>query len=200
MADKQEGNNSQEEAAIRGEMARRLSYAPFRVLSIVTGFFLLRGLVSLIARYCFVLRRHVTITVEGLSLVLETEWSILGRRFRQVRTMAPISQVRALRVENRQRYMHLLIGFGALAIGTWVGIQLFVDGLRAGYPYLALVGAGVVILGIAVDLFLYFFVPAGEGRSLLVLAMGPWTMRVCGVEYDAVRRFVDRVGDEWKKD
>jgi hypothetical protein len=198
MVDQHEGNKSREKVAIRGEMARRLSYAPFRVISILTGFFLLRGLVSLIVRYCFVLRKYVTITVEDSSLVLDAEWSILGKRFRQVRTMAPIPQVRALRVENRQRYIYLLIGFGALAIGTWIGLQLFVDGLRAGYPYLALVGAGVVILGIAVDLFLYLFVPAGEGRSLLVVAMGPWTMRVCGVEYDAARRFLDRVGDTWK--
>jgi hypothetical protein len=198
IAAKQEDNKSEEEVAIRGELARRLIYAPFRVLSIVTGFFLLRGLVSLVVRYCFILRRYVTLTVEGSSLVVNMEWSILGRRFRHIRTVAPISQMPAVRLENRQRYVHLLIGFGALAIGTWVGIQWFVDGLRAGYPYLALVGAGVVVLGIAVDLFLYILVPAGKGRSLLLLAMGPWTMRVSGVEHDAARRFLDRVGDSWK--
>jgi hypothetical protein len=198
IADKQDGNGSQEIVAVRGELARRLSYVPFRVLSIVTGFFLLRGLVSLVVRYFFVLRRYVTITIEGPSLVLDTEWSILGKRFRQIRTIAPIPQVQAVRFENRQRYIYLLIGFGALAVGTWLGIQWFVDGLRAGYPYLALVGAVVVGLGIAVDLFLYILVPAGKGRNLLVLAMGPWTMRVCGVEYGAARRFLDRVGESWK--
>ncbi len=182
--------------AVRGELARRLSYVPFRVLSILTGFFLLRGLVSLVLRYGFVLRRYVTITVEGSSLVLDTEWLILGKPFRQTRTIAPIPH--AVRLENRQRYIHLLIGFGALAVGTWLGIQWFVDGLRAGYPYLALVGAIVICLGIGVDLFLYMLVPAGKGRSRLVLAMGPWTMRVCGVEHGAAQRFLDRVGESWK--
>ena len=68
----------------------------------------------------------------------------------------------------------------------------------------ALVGvfavAAVIALGIAVDLILYLFVPAGGGRSLLVLAMGPWTMRICGVEYDAAKRFLEQLGDTWKAD
>ena len=87
-----------------------------------------------------------------------------------------------------------------VAVSTWIGIQWFVDGLRAGYPYLAMVGAAVIAVGIAVDLILYLFVPAGGGRSLLVLAMGPWTMRVCGVEYDAAKRFLEQLGDTWKAD
>ena len=46
--------------------------------------------------------------------------------------------------ENRQRYLYLLVGFGFLVVGTLVGMQWFLDGLRAGYPYLVLLGAGII--------------------------------------------------------
>ena len=63
-----------------------------------------------------------------------------------------------------------------------------------------LTGAAAVAVGIAVDLMLYLFVPAGGGRSRLVLPLGPWTMRICGVEYAAAKRFLARLGDTWKTD
>ena len=85
-----------------------------------------------------------------------------------------------------------------MAIGAWIGIQWFVDGLRAGYPYLALVGAGVVLAGIVIDLGLYFFVPGGEGRSRLTVAMGPWKMRLTGVDAAAAQRLLDAVRASWE--
>ncbi len=193
IVDEKKQHQAYSESAVRGELARRLSWAPIRVLSIVTGIFLVRGIVSLILRYCLALKRMVTVDVQGSSVLLDVEWSILGRRFRRVRTEAPIGDVPAMRLENRQHYLYLLVGFGALAIGAWIGIQWFVDGLRAGYPHLALVGAGVVVLGVLIDLGLYLFVPSGPGRSRLVMPMGPWKMRVTGVDPDAAEQFFKAV-------
>ncbi|MCP4604279.1 MAG: hypothetical protein GY847_27790 [Proteobacteria bacterium] len=193
MADEKKLDQAYSESAVQGELAQRLSWAPIRVLSIVTGVFLVRGIISLILRYCLALKRRVTVDVQGSFLLLDVEWSILGKCFRRVRTEAPIGDVPAMQLENRQRYLYLLVGSGALAIGAWLGIQWFVDGLRAGYPYLALLGAGVVVLGVLIDLGLYLFVPSGPGRSRLVLAMGPWKMRVTGIEPGAAEQFFKAV-------
>jgi hypothetical protein len=184
--------------SVEGHLARRLSWAPFRVLAVVTGFALLRGLLALVARYALMLRRRARATVADGTIALEVEWSIMGRGFRRTRTVAPIASIDAARFENRRRYVHLLIGFGFLAAGTWVGIQYLVDGLRAGFPFLALVGAGIVLAGIAVDLLLYAVVPEGKGRARIVLAMGPWLMRIAGVPGEDGERFIESVRGAWR--
>jgi hypothetical protein len=185
-------------AEISGLLVRRLGWAPLRVLAIVTGFSLVRGLLALVARYLLWLRRRATARVDGGRLELEIEWSIMGKRFRRSRTVAPLKELAAVRLENRKRYVQLLIGFGCLAVGTWVGVQWLVDGLRAGYPYLSLVGAGIVAAGILLDLVLYLVVPEGRGRSLVVLSLGPWRARVAGVDPVEGEQFLDAVGESWK--
>lgn len=182
---------------LRGRLSRRLGFTPIRVIAILTGFTLLRGLLSLAGRYLLVWRRTAVATIEGGELSLEVEWSALGRSFRRTRTVAPIRDVAAARLEERRRYVHLLVGFGCLAVGTWVGIQWFVDGLRAGFPQLALVGAGVVALGVLLDFASYSFVPEGKGRHHVILALGPWRVRLSGVEREAAERFLASLRRAW---
>ncbi|MDD5306036.1 MAG: hypothetical protein PHU25_01825 [Deltaproteobacteria bacterium] len=178
---------------MQGEIARRPAWAPLRVLAIVTGLFLVRGLLGLLARYCLGLRRVATARWDGVSLSLDTEWSVFGRVVRRQKTLARLADLRAVRFENRKRYVYLLVGFGALAIGTWIGIQWLVDGLRAGYPYLALIGAGVIALGVAVDLCLYLLVPAGRDASRLLIVVGPWCTVLTGVDPGAAERLLGAI-------
>jgi hypothetical protein len=183
---------------IRGGLSRRLGFAPLRILAVLTGIALIRGLVALIGRYLLVWRREATVSLDGGTMTIDTEWSVLGKRFRRTRSVAPVRSLDAARFENRRRYVHLLVGFGCLAIGTWVGIQWLVDGLRAGFPQLALVGAGVVAAGVVLDLVMYVFVPEGKGRSRMVFAFGPWRVRVAGVEREAGERFLGALREGWK--
>jgi hypothetical protein len=183
---------------IRGQLSRRLSYAPIRVLAVLTGFALVRGVLSLVGRYLLVLRREATAAIDGGTMTLDVEWSILGRRFRRIRTVAPIRTIDAARFEDRRRYVYLLVGFGCLAIGTWIGIQWLVEGLRAGFPQLALIGAGIVAAGVLLDLAMYVFVPEGKGRSRVHLILGPWRVRLAGVEREAGERFLEALREGWK--
>jgi hypothetical protein len=183
---------------IRGGLSRRLCFAPFRIVAVLTGFSLVRGVLALVGRYLLVWRREATAAIDGGTMTLDVEWSVLGKKFRRTRTVTPIRGIDAARFENRRRYVHLLVGFGCLAIGTWVGIQWLVDGLRAGFPQLALVGAGVVAAGVILDLVLYLFVPEGKGRSRVELVLGPWRVRVAGVEREAGERFLEALREGWK--
>jgi hypothetical protein len=176
-----------------GELSKRLASTPLRILTIVTGFILIRGLLALAARYLLALKRYASIKAESACLVVESKWSILGKPFFESKTEAPIKTIQAVRLENRQRYLHLLVGFGALTTGTWIGLQLLVDGLRASYPYLALIGAGIVVAGVLIDLALYIFVPSGPHRAKLILAMGPWQMRISGVDAQAAEELMRAV-------
>ena len=178
---------------VSGLLVRRSAWAPARVLMVVTGLALVRGLAVLVARILLALKRTATARVRGGAIEIESRWMILGREFRRTRTTAAIGEVGAVRFENRRRYVHLVVGFGALAVGTWVGVQWLVDGLRAGYPFLALIGAGVIAAGVVVDLIAYFLIPGGRGRSRLVIALGPWHLRLAGVDPVEAERLCDAV-------
>jgi hypothetical protein len=183
---------------ITGQLVRRLAWAPVRVLMVITGLILIRGLIALVVRYLLVLRRRATATVDRGTLTLDVEWSLFGRRIRSTRTSAPIRDLETVRFENRRLYVHLLIGFGCLVVGIWLGIQWLVDGLRAGYPYLALIGAGVVAAGVVIDLVLYLVVPETKGRNRVILAMGPWKLTLAGVDARDGERFIEAARSSWR--
>lgn len=193
-ADRMQSDPQNHEATrVQGELSFRLSWGPLRALAILSGIYVVKGILAVIGRYALSIRRRATLELIQGKLVLDAEWTILGRPIRQVRTVSPAWDVDAVRFENRQRYLYLLVGFGALAVGTWLGIQWFVDGLRAGYPYLALVGAGVVAAGVVIDLVLYLLVPPGKGLTRLIVKQGPWFVRMSGVEREDVLRLVERL-------
>ena len=52
---------------------------------------------ALVARYLLWLRRRATARVDGERLELEIEWSIMGKRFRRSRTVAPLKELAAVR-------------------------------------------------------------------------------------------------------
>ncbi len=199
MVDTPQNGNDFGEAEVQGELTTRLGWMPIRVLAVVTGLFLIRGIWVILARYSLGLRRRATVTLKGNEIILLSEWSILGRGFLKNRTITAVENVEAAYIESRQRYLYLLFGWGGLAIGTWVGIQWFVDGLRAGYPYLALVGAAVVAAGVVIDLGMYLLVPMGAGHSRLVLAIGPFKARICGVVYSDAEHFLDAMGHRFTR-
>jgi len=194
-----ETRESSETVILTGEVSRMPAWAPIRILLIVSGLILVRNVLALLARYCLGLRGRASASVRDATIAVTVEWSIFGRRFRRARTESPVRCLEAVRFENRQRYLHLLVGFGALTVGTLVGMQWFLDGLRAGYPYLVLVGAAIVAAGVVVDMAVYMLVPKGVGRSHLVLALGPWTIRLVGVDPTQAEAFWGAVHAGWKR-
>lgn len=176
---------------VRGEICRRLSPWPIRALMIVTGLALVRGLLAFAIRYCLGFRRTAVAVLDDGTLTLDEDWFLFGRRIGGRRTVARLADTRAFRLENRERQLEIAVGFGALAVGTYVGLQWFVDGLRAGYPYLMLVGAGIVAAGVALDVVLYTLVPSRPGSHRLVIALGPWEIRLAGVDRDRAERAME---------
>ena len=193
MIETKEKQSDRSENTVSGHLARRLHAAPWRILAVVSGFALLRGIIGLVGRFLLGFRRPATARVEGKTLVIEEEWFMFGRSIRKARTVSPIKDIGAVRFENRKRYVYLLISFGFLSIGTWFGFQYLLDSFRAGFAQLALVGAGIVTAGVFIDLALYWFIPEGKGRNRIVLSMGPCQVRLAGVDSDEGESFIDVV-------
>lgn len=199
MSDGGESRRMDEPVTLEGEISRMPAWGPVRVLLTVTGLLLIRSVLVLLARYLLALRGRATASVQGNTITLTSEWSLFGRRIRRSRTTAPLGRVTAVRFENRQRYLHLLVGFGALVVGTLVGMQWFLDGLRAGYPYLVLAGAGIIAAGVVIDLCIFLLIPKGQGRTHVVLVLGPWITRLVGVDTGSAQQFLQRVASDWRQ-
>jgi hypothetical protein len=187
-----------EATVLTGELQRRSAAAWIRAFSVLTGFILLRGLLVLIARYCMGLRRTATVSLSAGVLTVREEWFLFGRQFRTATTASPVTDMRSVRLENRRRYLYLLVGFGGLSLGVWVGVQFIVDGLNAGYPFLALIGAAVVAAGVILDALLYLFVPSKNGRSRIYLQLGRWNLLITGVDGQAAERLVATATAAWR--
>ncbi|NLN61266.1 MAG: hypothetical protein GX146_00085 [Myxococcales bacterium] len=184
-------------AALQGELMRRPSPTWLQVLFVFTGIIILRALLRLFARYALGWRRTATLGLNDGVLTLNEESSLFGKRIRAATTAAPIARAQSLRLENRKRYLYLLVGFGGLTIGIWVGIQFIVDGLNAGYPYLSLIGAGIVAAGVLLDALLYMLVPAGEHRTRLYVQLGRWQHVMTGLDAQAAAQFVQTAATAW---
>src|SRR6185312_15679966 len=63
----------------------------------------------------------------------------------------------------------LYAGLLALAIGSYVGVTAFVDGVRAASPALLGTGLAIVALGLALDFVFACVVPAMQGRCRVLL-------------------------------
>ncbi len=182
-------------ARIRGQYGKKAMWRPFRVLLTVTGLSLLTGGLALISRYLFQLRAVATAEVNEKLLTIETSHSIFGRTFKSVKTVTPLEKVHSVRVENRYRTLHLVIGFGFLTAGLLFGVHWLLDGLGAGYPYLFLIGAAIVLLGMSIDIIIFHLVPTGECRTSVAVRTAFWQFCLTGLKKVDATQFVAAVAN-----
>jgi hypothetical protein len=180
-------------ARIRGQYRKKAMWRPFRVLLTVTGLSLLTGGLALISRYLFQLRASATAEVNEKLLTIETSHSIFGRTFKSAKSVTPLEKVHSVRVENRYRTLHLVIGFGFLTAGLLFGVHWLLDGLGAGYPYLFLLGAAIVLLGMSIDIIIFYLVPTGECRTSVAVRTAFWQFCLTGLKKVDATQFVAAV-------
>jgi hypothetical protein len=94
---------------------------------------------------------------------------MLGRTLGDRDVVVPRSGLAQATREVRYPRLALYAGLLALALGSYVGVSAFVDGVRAASPSLLGAGLVIVILGLAVDFFLSSIAPAASGRCRVLL-------------------------------
>lgn len=130
-----------------------------------TGILFIVALFQLILRVVFMYKRPAQLRVEPGRIRVVCQTMLLGRTLReqsfQFERGSVSRAVREVRFGNAPFY----VGVAFLAVGTFLGARIFIDGIRAASPLLLLVGilfvAGAVILDY---LFTYYF-PTTGGRS-----------------------------------
>ena len=175
---------------IQGQLQKKPMWAPVRILFAITGLSLIWGGIIIASRYLLRLQTTATATLSEGLLTINATHSLLGREFKKTRTITPNTRIQAVQIEKRRRIVHLMVGFGFLTVGVFSGVHWILNGLGAGYPYLFLIGAGVIIAGIAIDLILNQLIPDGNGRSSVIINTTSWRFRLTGLSDDDAGRFV----------
>lgn len=154
-------------------LAGELVAAPVRpwalVLWCLTGLILVRYALRWLARHLLRLRRPAELRVSAAGVTVASRVDLLGRTVRSAEAHIPRANLaRAVR-EVRYPRLALYAGLLALAVGTYLGASLFVDGVRAGSPSLLALGAAVFGLGLLVDLIFGVVLPGRQGKVRVII-------------------------------
>lgn len=139
------------------------------VLLAVTGILPLLRLGRLIGRLVLRYRCPAELRVTSRGITVRAKTELLGRTLRERETHIPIESLLRATREIRYPRLGMYAGLFALAIGSYVGVSLFVDGARAGSPELLGFGALIVAVGIALDFVLVNVAGSARGRCRVVI-------------------------------
>jgi len=85
-------------------------------------------------------------------------------------------------------------GLGALALGSYIGVGLFVDGARAESPSMLGTGLLIALLGLGIDFAMSSLIPGARGRSrLLIVPRRGFPLCLASVDVAAADRILGRL-------
>jgi hypothetical protein len=134
----------------------------------ITGLLFVASAARLFGRLALAVRKPTTVRVAASGIEIDTRTEMLGRVLRERRIR--IDRGSLVRAAREVRYPRLAFyaGLFALAIGSYFGVSLLLDGTRAASPSLLALGLFVIALGIAIDFVLSGLSSGIRGKCRLV--------------------------------
>jgi len=135
----------------------------------ITGILLVIEIAKLVARYVLVLRRPAEVRLTASGIEIRGRTLMVGKLLLERATVIPRDGL--VRVTREVRYPNLAMyaGLIALALGSYIGVGLVVDGVRAASPSMLGTGLLIALIGLGLDFVLSSLVPGLEGKSRVVL-------------------------------
>lgn len=155
--------------SVAGEVEGWQHSAALRVLSVITGWALVRGAVREGLRLVFTLRSPATVTLEGEVLRVVGHTEVLGRTLRTYDVRYPLAGIAEIRREERFAWLPVAMSVCALSFGAILGAQRVVEGARAKYFPLIGIGLGMIAGGIFFDFVLRALFPGVTGRCRVLI-------------------------------
>jgi hypothetical protein len=135
-----------------------------------TGILFVANAARLLGRWVLAYRRPAEMTLsEDGAVRVHWRTELLGRTLRDRSVVVPRTGLARATRDVRYPSLALYAGLLALAVGSWVGVAAFVDGVRAASPSLLAWGLAIVALGLAIDFALSSLAPGARGRCRLLL-------------------------------
>jgi hypothetical protein len=126
--------------------------------------------VRLLGRLAVAYKRpaELTLSEEG-GVRVRWRVEVLGRTLREREVLVPRTALMRATREVRYPRIALYAGLLSLAVGSYVGVAAFTDGLRAASPSLLATGLVIVALGLALDFALSSIAPGARGQCRLLV-------------------------------
>ncbi len=154
---------------VEGELSFAPRSALVTTLMAFTGLLLVLGAARSAGRIALAYRRPAELLLSPEGVRVRSRTLLLGRTLKERDELLPRQGLtRAIR-EVKFPSAGLYAGLLALAIGSYVGLSAFVDGIRSASPSLLLTGLVIVIAGIGLDFLLSSLLPGARGRCRVVL-------------------------------
>jgi hypothetical protein len=134
-----------------------------------TGLLAVAAVGRLVGRYALQLRTPAELRASSRGVTVLARTELLGRVVRQREIHVPLDALARATREVRYPRLPLYTGLVALALGSYFGVSLVVDGARAGSPDLLGLGAALVVGGLVLDFLLGSVVASAQGRCRVVL-------------------------------
>lgn len=155
--------------ALSGELAPGPHGPVALAVLAVTGLLFVARAARLAGRFIVRYRAPAELRVEDNGVTVKMRTELLGRTLRERETHIPKGSLLLVRREIRYPRLPLYAGLFALALGSYLGVSVFVDGVRAGSPDLLGLGTLLFAVGVALDFALSHLVPAARGRCRIVV-------------------------------
>jgi hypothetical protein len=158
-------------ASLAGEMSWTARGTVVTTLLAVSGILLVRGGAELIARYALGLKKPATVTMTARGLEVAYRVELLGRVIRERHSVYPMENLVSVTREIRFARAGTYAGLLALVVGTYLGVGVIADGVRApgGSATLIAIGVVVVAVGLALDYAFTTFLDSARRRVRLVV-------------------------------
>ena len=133
-----------------------------------TGLLALGHIGRLIGRWAFRYRTSAELRATATGIRVDTKTEMLGRVLRVAKLEIPVGGLLRASREVRFPRLPMYVGLASLAIGSYFGVSIFVEGARAASPELLGIGALLLGLGVAIDFVMSSVGVGAKGRCRVV--------------------------------
>lgn len=153
-----------QEVRLEGELVAAPRGPVATTLLAFSGLLFALHAVRLVAKLALAYKRPAEVSLSDSGVRVKTRTEMLGRTLREREHV--ILKAGLVRVVREVRFPRAAFyaGLFALALGSYVGVRAFADGVRAASPSLLVVGLLIVALGIGADFVLGTLLPGSRGR------------------------------------
>jgi hypothetical protein len=152
----------------------------------LSGLLLVTQAARLFGRVALAYRTPAEVLVQDDGVRVRWRVELLGRTLRDRDVVVPRAMLARAAREVRFSGVALYAGLLALAVGSYVGISAFADGVRAASPALLATGLLIVALGLGLDFVFSCVLPGSRGRCRVFFVPRRGT-RLCVGDVDRVR-------------
>ena len=162
-------------SSAQGSIRGRLSPAPRGMwsfaVSALSGWLLVKHLFLWTARLVLVYRANAEVRVTTSGIEIHEQRKLLGRLLHQRTSLIALPNVHRMSREVRFARAGTYAGLAALAIGSFIGVRLFIEGLRA--PGLSgptlLIGLMMVLTGLTLDFLLVHWLDSATKHCRFII-------------------------------